>query len=424
MRISNIIRLILGIVLALGWWGAPVSAQDAIVIGAATSLTTLEGNESVRAAALAVEEINRAGGVPVAARRLPLRLVKMDLADADIGTSQADSLQRLERFIDAKKMHAIVVGPFRSEVLLPAMDIIARHRIPILESIAMTPATEIMVLRDSRYRFAFRTGLNTKYLADALIRIMQFLNSRFGFTRVYIMSQDVAWARSTAATMIKLYFDRKGWQLVGADHFASGASDFSAALAKAKAGRAQVVVPIFDMPQSAVLAEQWKAMQVPAMLCGFISPMVGPGAWQALHGQIAGTLNVVFELGNVPAHRYPMASQFYRAYARRYGRPIEAGHGPAPAYEAVYLLAEAIRQADSLDPEKIVTALEASDRMGVMGRVRFQKGHQVIFGSDPATEAVACLIQWTRDGRRRIVYPPSIAEGEIEWPDGGRLGKP
>jgi branched-chain amino acid transport system substrate-binding protein len=280
-----------------------------------------------------------------------------------------------------------------------------------------------MVLRDPRYRFVFRTGLNTKYLADALIHIMQFLNSRFGFTRVYIMSQDVAWARSTAATMIKLYFDRKGWQLVGAEHFASGVSDFSAALAKAKTGQAQVIVPIFDMPQSATLAEQWKSMQIPAMLCGFISPMVGPGAWKAFHGQIAGTLNVVFELGNIPADRYPLASTFNRAYARRYGRPIESGHGPAPAYEAVYLLAGAIQRAASLDPEKIVAALEASDRMGVMGRLRFQKGHQVIFGSDPATEAVVCLIQWTRDGTRRIVYPPSIAEGEIEGPDAGLFEK-
>jgi branched-chain amino acid transport system substrate-binding protein len=416
MRRTEKAPLTVVVLLCLAACAEPLAAADRIVIGAATSLLTLEGDESVRAAALAVSEINAAGGVPVEGRPRPLHLARIDLADIDPSLPRSESLKRLETFITAQKLHAVVVGPFRSEVLLPAMEIFAQHRIPLLEAIAMTPATEIMVLRDPRYRYVFRTGLNTKYLAEALIGIMQFLNHRFGFTRVYLMTQDVAWARSTAATIIKLYFERRGWQMVGADHFASGASDFSASLAKAKAGQAQVIVPIFDMPQSAVLAEQWQALQVPAMLCGFISPMVGPGAWQAFSGRIAGTLNLVFELGNVPADRYPPASIFYRAYIRRYGRPIEAGHGPAAAYEAVYLLADAIGKAASLDPEKIVTALEASDRQGVMGRLRFQKGHQIVFGSDPAAEAVACLIQWTKDGRRRIVYPPSIAEGEIEGP--------
>lgn len=424
LRMADIIRLVAGIILGLFVCERPLAAEDAITIGVATSLASLEGSESAQAAGLAVEEINRTGGVRIAGRRLPLQLAKIDLCDADPGTSKAESLRTLAHFIETQNLKAIVVGPFRSEVLLPAMDLIAAHRILLLETIAMTPATEVMVLRDPRYRFAFRTGLNTKYLADALIQIMQFLHNRFGFTRVAIMSQDVAWARSTAATLIKLYFERKGWQMVGADHFKSGTSDFSAALEKARSGQAQVIVPIFDMPQSAILAKQWKTMQIPAMLCGFISPMVGPGAWQAFSGQIAGTLNVVFELGNVPAKRYPKAGTFYEAYALRYGRPIEAGHGPAPAYEAVYLLADAMTRCASLDPEKIVPALEASDRLGVMGRLRFQKGHQIIFGSDPATEAVACLIQWTRDGNRRIVYPPSLAEGEIEGPNGGLSEQP
>jgi branched-chain amino acid transport system substrate-binding protein len=51
-----------------------------------------------------------------------------------------------------------------------------------------------------------------------------------------------------------------------------------------------------------------------------------------------------------------------------------------------------------------------------MGRLRFHPSQQALFGNDPSKAAVACLIQWTRDGRRRIVYPPAVAEGEIELP--------
>ncbi len=418
MRIAATCFYLFGFVLGLIHTDFRVHAADTVVIGAATSLTTVEGAESMRAAALAVEEINRSGGIRLNTRRIPMRLAATDLQDAQDNNRKTDSLRKLEQFIQAEKPHAVVVGPFRSEVLLPAMDIFARHRVPLLETIAMTPAIESMVLKDPRYRYVFRTGLNTKYLADALIQIMKYLNARFGFDRVYLLTQDIAWARSTVAIMIKLYFDRTGWRVLGADHFAYGAADFTSALDKAKAKGAQVILPIFDMPQSGNLARQWKEMEIPALLCGFISPMVGPGAWQAFNGQISGTLNVVFELGNIPSDRHPPARAFYRAYADRYGADIEAGHGPAPSYEAVYLLKDAIESAASLDPEKIAAALEASDRKGTMGRLRFHKGHQVIFGTDPGSEAVACLMQWTRDGKRRIVYPPSIAEGEIENPFG------
>jgi branched-chain amino acid transport system substrate-binding protein len=416
MRTAAIRIFLFGIVLSLMHPGIRADAADDVAIGVATSLTTIEGAESMRAAALAVEEINLKGGVSINHRKIPMRLAAIDLQDAEGNNRKTDSLRKLEQLIEEEKLHAVVVGPFRSEILLPAMDIIARRRVPLLETIAMTPAIESMILRDSRYRYVFRTGLNTKYLADALIQIMKHLNTRFGFNRVYLLTQDIAWARSTVAIMIKLYFDRMGWQVLGADHFAYGTSDFSSSLEKAREKGAQVILPIFDMPQSGKLAQQWKEMEIPAMLCGFISPMIGPGAWRAFNGQISGTLNVVFELGNIPSERYPPASAFYGAYSDRYGADIEAGHGPAPSYEAVYLLKDAIESASSLDPEQLVAALEASDRLGCMGRLRFHKGHQVIFGTQPETEAVVCLMQWTRDGKRRIVYPPSIADGEIENP--------
>jgi branched-chain amino acid transport system substrate-binding protein len=393
-----------------------VSAQDRVVLGVATGLTALEGRESLRAANLAVEEINARGGVRIGGRALAVKLVSIDLQDDRSPLNVADVLVRLERFILSQQIHGLVVGPFRSEVLLPAMDIIAKYKVPLLETIAMTPAMEAKVLADPRYRFVFRTGLNTKYLVDMLINIMTFLNQRLGYTRVYILNQDVAWARSTASLLIKLYFDRKGWQIVGSEHIAYGTTDFSAALERATIQGAQVIVPIFDMPHSGALAQQWKKMQSQAMLCGFISPMMGPGAWKTFDGQIAGALNVIFELGNVPSQHHPQATHFYQAYAARYGNPIESGHGPAPAYESVHVLAEAIEAAGSLDSEKIVTALKSTDRVGAMGRLRFHPSQQALFGNDPSQAAVACLIQWTRNGRRRIVYPPALAEGEIEPP--------
>ncbi|RJX35745.1 MAG: amino acid ABC transporter substrate-binding protein [Desulfarculus sp.] len=413
-------RLLLALGLALAAAAAAATpawaGQEAVVLGVPTSLSLLEGQESLLAVKLAVAEINAAGGVRLGGRRLPLRVEAVDLRGAVPGVEVRQAVQTLARFLDSYKIHAIVVGPFRSEVLLSAMDLIARRRVPLLGTIAMSPVSEAMLLKDPKYKYIFRVGLNAKYLVGYLISSMRLLGESFGFSRVYILNQDVAWARSTASMMVRLFFQRSRWQVLGQRNFPSEARDFSAALEDARAQGAQALLCLFDSPQSVILAQQWRQLKVPALLCGFISPMVGPAAWRSFQGQISGSLNVIFELGNLPARRYGPATAFYRAYQARYGRPIQSGHGPAPSYEAVYILAQAIERAGSLDPEALVAALERTDRKGCMGRIRFHQGHQAFFGDDPAQEALAAVIQWTADGHRRIVYPGTIAEGKVELP--------
>ena len=71
-----------------------------------------------------------------------------------------------------------------------------------------------------------------------------------------------------------------------------------------------------------------------------------------------------------------------------------------------------------MDPDVIVAELEKTDRTGVMGRVKYDEGHQAIFGSDPQETAVGAVFQWTEDGKRKIVFPESIAEARIQLPPG------
>ena len=224
--------------------------------------------------------------------------------------------------------------------------------------------------------------------------------------------------RRTIGATIKNYFEPKGWDVVGVEAYPTGASDFSPGLLKAKAKGAQVILPIFDMPQSGILVKQWNSMKIPALLCGFISPLAGPGAWKTFDGNIGGAINVIFELGSsIASPKVPASVAFLKDYEKRWGAPIEAGHSPAPAYEMVYLLAEAIDRAGSLDSDAVVAQLEKSDRQGAMGRIRFSDDPQVVYGFNPAEEALAAVVQW-RDGKRVIVFPPSVAEASIELPEG------
>jgi branched-chain amino acid transport system substrate-binding protein len=400
--------------------GPAACAAEPIVIGVPTSLGFLEGKEAHKVVQMAVSEINAKGGVTVGGTKRMLKVVATDLRDAAPGVPVPEALLGLEKIILEQKPAAIVVGPFRSEALIAGMDLIAKYKVPMLGTIAMSPGSEAKLKKDpEKYKYIFRTCLNAVHLVKYLAGSMALINKEFGFNKVYVMHQDVAWARATAGFVKKMYFDKAGWEVLGMEAYPTGTSDFSSALMKARAKGAQVIMPIFDMPQSGILVKQWKAMKVPALMAGFISPLAGSEAWNTFDGKIGGALNSIFELGSaIDSPKVPKSVEFYNKYEKTYGKALQAGHGPAPAYESVYILAEAIERAGSLDPDAIVAELQKTDRMGVMGRIKYDEGNQVVYGNDPKEAAVAAVFQWTEDGKRRIVFPESIAEAKIKLPPG------
>jgi branched-chain amino acid transport system substrate-binding protein len=417
-------RLIIGVMLAvICLWSLGtqnVRAAEPIVIGVATSLGSLEGKESIKAVQLAVDEINAAGGVKVGGGTRPFKVESIDLRDSDPGVPVPEALLGLEKIILEKKPTALLVGPFRSEALIAGMDILSKYKVPLLGTIAMSPGSEAKIKADpQKYKYVFRTCLNAVHLVKFLSGTMAAINKQFGFNKVYIMNQDVAWARATADLVKKLYFDKNGWTVLGMESYPTGTSDFSSALMKARAQGAQVIMPVFDMPQSGTLVKQWNTMKVPAIMAGFISPLAGSEAWKIFDGKIGGVLNTTFELGSaMAASKLPASTDFMNKYQKKYGEEIQAGHGPAPSYESVYILKEAIERTGSLDSDAIVAGLEKTDRRGAMGRIRYDGVHQAVYGFDPAEMSVSLVSQWTDSGKRVVVFPDSLAENTIQLPAG------
>jgi branched-chain amino acid transport system substrate-binding protein len=420
--------LVLALILLFGSINLSVSpalSADPIILGVPTSLTALEGRESLNAVRMAVEEINAKGGIKVGDAKRTIKLETIDLRDSSPGVPVSEALLGLEKIITDKKAHALLVGPFRSEALLAGMDILAKYKVPLLGTIAMSPKSEAKIKKDKeKYKYCFRVCLNAKYLVGYLAKTLGFMNKEFGFDKLFVMHQDVLWARLTGEITSKVATGKMGWKQVGIQSYPTGSSDFAAGLQKAKAAGAQVILPVFDMPQSGILLKQWQSMKIPSLLFGFISPMAGPGAWKTFDGKIGGLINTNFEIGSaIPTEKYKPAKEFYDKYEKKYGKPMEAGHGPAPSYDSVYILAEAIERAGSLDADKIVEELEKTDRQGVIGRIKFDDGHQVIYGNDPTKTATGAVAQWTEDGKRVIVFPESLAEGKIKLPGWVKSGK-
>lgn len=152
-------------------------------------------------------------------------------------------------------------------------------------------------------------------------------------------------------------------------------------------------------------------------MAGIIPPVAGPSTWKTFEGKIEGFVNSVMEVGHLRANKIPKTVEFNNAYKKRWGTDLEGQHGPAPSYDAVYIFVEAIERAGSVEPDAVVAAIQKTDRLGAIGRIRFSKSQQVIYGFDPKETALGCVFQW-RKGNRVVVFPESVAEGKIELPSG------
>ena len=81
----------------------------------------------------------------------------------------------------------------------------------------------------------------------------------------------------------------------------------------------------------------------------------------------------------------------------------------------MYLVKWAIENTQSVDPDVLVKALGKTDMVTITGRLRFNKVHRAIYGSDPNEMMIADLFQW-QNGKRIEVAPKSIKTGDILIP--------
>jgi len=398
---------------------AQLKPGEPIVLGVPTALGSIEGRDGWMAIQMARDEINAKGGVQVGKTKHKIEVYSIDTREHEPGIPVQDALTAAEKLILEKKPHAIVLGNFRSEVLLATMDLISKYKLPYICSIAMTPLMQKKVSEEyDKYKYIFRNALNAPYLAMYLGGVMGFIKKEFNFNKTYIIVQDTLWAQATGKGLDKWYKEN-GWEVGGFDAYALGSSDFSPSLMKVRAQNAQVIVPIFDMPQSGILLKQARAMQVPALPAGFISPIACENAWQVFEGEVDGFINMVYEVGPIPVKAVPKSVAFNENFGKKWGNDARmrlSGHGPGPSYDAVYIMADAFERAKTVEPEAVVKALEQTDMQGAIGRIRFGKDHQAVFGYDPKETAVGCGFQWQKPGKRVVVFPEGFAEGKIQLP--------
>jgi branched-chain amino acid transport system substrate-binding protein len=384
-----------------------------IVIGAPCSQNNVAKNMFM-AAQLAAAEINAAeGGIIIDGVKRPLKIVTIDIRDLEPGVPIQDVVLAYKNLIGKEKPVAMVAGPIRTEAQLAVMENIADDRIVNIFCGGVNSKFKATFKDDpEKYRYLFKNSPTEIDLVLGLMKAMAEIKDTLGYNTVFLLIEDVDFAKA-GATAAGIMLETAGWTIKGQENTPLGMTDYSQVLLKFKNSGAQAGFYLYSS-EAAPLAKQYQAMQIPALMVGVCDPLGGPGAWNATQGAVKGWINYICGAGNMPVNKMPKSVAFTNAYQKKFGEPPQIVLGCSQSYDAVYILAEAMKKTGSLDPDKLSQSIEEIEYDGAVGLTRFPKiDHQAPYTYDPATGLVSPIFQWW-DGKRVPVLPASIADAAIQ----------
>ena len=126
-------------------------------------------------------------------------------------------------------------------------------------------------------------------------------------------------------------------------------------LGDCKKSGAQVLFIWAYSPETSIMLRQWADMEVPALPIGFIGAAEDPGFWEATKGKGAYTIVTLSETGCTPPAVTPLTTKFYNAFQKKWGVPPRST-GCVSAYEALFVLKDAIERAGSVEPDALIAS--------------------------------------------------------------------
>lgn len=165
-------------------------------------------------------------------------------------------------------------------------------------------------------------------------------------------------------------FKELGGTITNEESYATGDKDFSAQLTKIETGKPDILfIPDYYSTVS-LIAKQARGANLKSI-------MLGGDGWEAIANNAGEEVD-----GSYYSNHYTSSADdaevkaFVAAFKAAYG--VEPNALAALAYDATYLLADAIAAAGSTDSEKIRDALAKTDKKFVTGRVKFDENRNPI----------------------------------------------
>jgi branched-chain amino acid transport system substrate-binding protein len=318
------------------------AAADPIRIGGGFDLTNEEAVIDVPTAngiKLAVKEINAAGG-------LLGRPVEFILRDSQYRRDVTANISK--QLVEEDKVHAVVAFS-ETDSALAGGPIFQRAGLPFVVAAASSPKIPQQV-GDMAFMASF--GDNVQAAAAA-----EFAFKNFGRTAYLLWDEEVEYT-VLLARYFNQHFTQLGGTVVLLDSFDEGSTDLGEHIAKVKALPQQ---PDFyflsTMPYNAgTTIKQFRE-------AGLTEPIVGGDAYDfpdlvsQAGPQAAEDIYFSTHVLMDPAGAAAEVKKFMAAYKGEYQREPENAFAVL-GYDAMYLLADAIKRAGSTEPQAIKKALE------------------------------------------------------------------
>jgi len=310
------------------------------------------GEANKRGAELAVEEINKSGGV----LGYELKLLIEDGEGKPTVTVNA-----AEKFISRDSVD-ILVGPVMSSCTMAELDVINRHKVPLVVSTSTAP--QITAPDSPTKGYVFRLVPTNDIMGAQLTK---YVIENLGLKKIAITT-DVAneWSITFRDIFINEMKKYPNAELVANESIKGGDTDFYAVLTKIKSKSPDGLFVMMQINEAANFVKQADELNIEAQLFsaqGCSDPAFIKVAGKSANGLIALSMYEPTNIVNDVSRRF--TENFYKKYENL---NIDPGLYDAQAYDAIYFIADALKRAGTKEKDKLLGALRnTSNLQGVIG---------------------------------------------------------
>ena len=358
-------------------------AEEPLKIGAIMPVTgscAKAGRGSVNAIEMAVEEINKAGGI--SGRQIQL------IHEAD-ESMPAVSVAAAEKLTVKDKVHA-VIGAFNSSCVLAHMQVTQREGVPQIDPIAFS-----FKITRSGNPFMFRNIPQANILGE---KFGDFIAGQSGAKTWAIIHENTDYGLDYKKFIAPRL--EKTAKILTTETYSPGDTDFYSQLTKVKNLKPDAILFISNMTEGTQLIKQLRELQIKSQL--FATGSLATQQFRDLAGPGAdGLYSLSFLEMSTPS---PLAKKFIDSYKSKYG--YEPDYFAAASYDSGYMIAEGMKTAYRTNGDKWPEDLKPFRKMirdgiasingyqGVQGKVMWNQ-----YGEAPTD---IYWIQWV-GGKTRII---------------------
>ncbi|MGY8631974.1 amino acid ABC transporter substrate-binding protein [Bradyrhizobium sp. 14AA] len=372
----------------------PADAADEIVIGASIPMSgPLAGFGSFQkwGYSRAVDEVNKTGGIAIAGKKLPVRLVlRDDKTDPNTTAANTESLLSRDKAV-------ALLGSCTPALVNAGALVAERKKIPLVT--ACNPLEAFKSVR--KWTYVWDLFFHEPELAAIPFKALGDLKLETN-KKVAIFHDNGPDGQVVGGTLWPNMAKEAGYEVVQNASFPVDNTQFTSIVAEAKAKGADIVLVDAITPQAVSIRKQIaSAGYTPKFL------VIEKGAEPVQFAEALGKLADGVVVGGYwdPSFPYPGAKDLAAAFESE--TKLTSSQHIADSYAAAQVLLDAIAAAASLEPEKINAAIARTDKTYVVGPIKFDENH--------TSKLPLVVLQW-QSGKTPIVWPSDRANGKILFP--------